>query len=114
MKSRLFSDGRYGQTNFHSNPTKNAPKCIIFILKILKFFSGEGTPPPRTPPLILAPSVLDGTPQKKSLDRGSKPTCYVRRRRAAPWQSAAAARRGADFGGGGVRIFPAAAARRGV
>jgi hypothetical protein len=50
MKSRSFFDGRYGQTNFHSNPTKNAPKCIIFIFENTKFFSGEGTPPPRTPP----------------------------------------------------------------
>jgi hypothetical protein len=57
-----------GQTNFHYNPIKNAPKCTIFIFKIQKFFSGEGTPPPRTPhpsaPSILAPSVLDGTPRK--------------------------------------------------
>jgi hypothetical protein len=29
-------------------------------------------------------------------------------------RAAAAARRGADFGGSGVRIFPATAARRGV
>jgi hypothetical protein len=42
MKSGSLLDGRYGQTNFHSNPTKNAPKCIIFIFKIQKFFSGEG------------------------------------------------------------------------
>jgi hypothetical protein len=35
-----------GQTNFHYNPIKNAPKCTIFIFKIQKIFSGEGTPPP--------------------------------------------------------------------
>jgi hypothetical protein len=77
MKSGSFFDGRYGQTNFHSNPTKNAPKCIIFIFKIQKFFSGEGdTPSPHPTPLgafgasILAPSVLDGTPPEKILGTG--------------------------------------------
>jgi hypothetical protein len=71
MKSGSFFDGRYGQTNFHSNPTKNAPKCIIFILKIQKFFSGERDTPSPHPTLlgafgasILAPSALDGTPRK--------------------------------------------------
>jgi hypothetical protein len=73
MKSGSFFDGRYGQTNFHSNPTKNAPKCIIFIFKIQKFFSGErDTPSPHPTPVgafgasILALSVLDETLQKKS------------------------------------------------
>jgi hypothetical protein len=45
MKSGSFFDRRYGQTNFHSNPTKNAPKCIIFIFKIQKFFSAPHSPP---------------------------------------------------------------------
>jgi hypothetical protein len=47
MKSGSFLDGRYEQTNFHSNPTKNAP---FSYLKYKNFSAGRGTPLPAPPP----------------------------------------------------------------
>jgi hypothetical protein len=46
MKSGSFLDGDMGKRILTPTP----PKCVIFMFKIQKFFSGEGNTPPRTPP----------------------------------------------------------------
>jgi hypothetical protein len=66
MKSGSFLDGDMGKLILTPTP----PKCIIFMFKIQKFFSGERTPLPVPHPVgafgasILAPSVLDGILRK--------------------------------------------------
>jgi hypothetical protein len=58
-----------GKRIFTPTPPKKAPKCIIFIFETHIFQRGGDTPPPAPHSLgasILAPSVLDGTPRKKS------------------------------------------------